>query len=84
MTAQTSSPIKAETAIGHAIGDLLTARQAITQAITSRGLYFGDRPTNDEEIDLLEVYHRLTDVLMYAERKRKALIVVSDVKRIRA
>lgn len=67
----TSTPVKAETAIAYAIGDLLTARVAIARALTDRGLYYGKRPQTSEEADLSEIYNRLSDLLAYCERKIK-------------
>ena len=73
MNTTTSTPIKAEIAILTAVIDISAARNRIAQALTDRGIYYGDRPDSAETADLLEIYNRLRDLHDYCERKIDAI-----------
>jgi hypothetical protein len=68
MTTQT--PIRADLAMAHTIANLITAKQIVAQAITSRGNW-EDLPMTEDSLDLTEIYFRVSDLLAYCERKRK-------------
>lgn len=56
--------------MAHAIANLITAKQVVAQAITSRGNW-EDLPMTEDSLDLTEIYFRVSDLLAYCERKRK-------------